>query len=121
MIRMRARPDFPAGGLPCPGQTFLIEYTVANLGNLNAGYDIKFFFSADNNVTLTDTSLGAFSGGFQPAGTWSTLQRLVNIPAATPRGSTWFFGWIVDFDNNVSERSETNNVGFNPNSINVCP
>jgi Matrixin/Dockerin type I domain/CARDB len=103
------------------GDTIAMEWTQENFGTTPASFNIAFLLSGDNIISpLEDILVGRNIGASQPAGSSSTFQRSVTIPADTPRG-TFFLGVCLDDDNALLERFEENNCLAHPRTIVISP
>lgn len=112
--------DIVGSTTPCPGDTVQFEWTVGNLGNISTMYDVRFYLSTDKSITTTDVVLGTATGGLSVFGGFSKFTTTVTLPSSTPRNSVRYYGWILDFNNGVTEPDEFNNAAFVPRAIRTC-
>jgi PKD repeat protein len=83
-------------------------FTISNRGTTNqTSVQVRFYLSADRNITTADTFLGSATFNLN-AGVTTTPTANVTIPSTAPTGNL-FLGWIVDPLNAVAESDEANN------------
>ncbi|NUO80557.1 S8 family serine peptidase [candidate division KSB1 bacterium] len=93
-----------------PGQVLEVAHAVQNFGRANAGsFRIGFYLSIDSVITLADTLLGSRSLSGLNSGAKDTANLSLLLPAAIAPGD-YFFGMIVDDQENVEESVSTNNT-----------
>jgi subtilase family serine protease len=95
-----------------PGQPVTATYQVKNAGACPANnFLLRFYYSADNLITTTDTYLNQeVTVTSLAAGATSTSATVnVTVPAAAQTGSR-YIGAIVDYNTLVTESNETNNT-----------
>jgi len=104
--------------LPDPlnaGDSFTIEYKIANILAANAGgFKVKFYFSKNDVIWNSDELLGSdtISG---ITGNNVTETRTINLTLPDANDSFWqgdgeyYIGMIIDADNEVDETDENNN------------
>ena len=104
-----------------PGDQVSIEWVVENHGTTSVTYNVRFYRSINDNITISDTVLGTNNGASISYTGSATYTRNLTIPSDTTSGTYWI-GVIVDYDNNVSEANESNNSLAQPRSIVIsCP
>lgn len=116
-----ARPDLvveaftPSRTTFAAGSTLDLATTVRNAGTLPAGaHDVSHFLSVDAILDASDVYLGrANIAGLNPGQTSSPARPGVRVPAYVTPGN-YFLGAVADFDGQVSESNETNNVRVVP-------
>ena len=85
------------------------EFTIENRGTVDQGsLLIEYYLSGNRLITPADTFLGS-STFVVDKGTTATLAANVIVPVALPPGD-YFFGYIVDADDQVAETDEGNNA-----------
>ena len=104
-----------------PGDVVSIEWVVENHGTTGVTYNVRFYLSTNDSITIHDTVLGSNNGATISDGRSATFTKNLTIPSDTHSGTYWI-GVIVDYDDNVSETNESNNALAQPRSIVVsCP
>ena len=89
------------------GHSMDFNFTVGNRGNSSEIVRISFYLSTSRNVTTSDEFLGTTMISLNK-GVTPTLNVELNLPSGIPDGD-YYFGWIIDPDNKVSEVEEANN------------
>ncbi|MEM7481257.1 MAG: PKD domain-containing protein [Acidobacteriota bacterium] len=98
----------PAPATAARNQRIAIPFTIENRGTTNQNsVRVEFFLSTDRFITTADRLLGSATFSMN-AGTLSTLNVFMTIPATTPAG-LYHLGWIVDANNAIGETDEGNN------------
>src|SRR5262245_22201579 len=94
------------------GSIKTFRFTLLNRGNENQnGYTVKVYASTDRWITTSDTHLGTATFS-QTAGSDMTVALNIYIPYSLPTGY-YYFGFIADPSNTVSEWAEDQNaVGY---------
>lgn len=93
------------------GQTTTASCTVKNQGSLSAGTStLKYYLSTDNSFAAGDVLLATDAVAALAAGASASVSELLTISAATTPGS-YYILFVADADAQVTETSETNNVG----------
>ena len=73
---------------------------------------MKFYVSANTTITSSDYYLGQKSMSGIPANSWGNCDLInATVPSSTPGGS-YYVGWIIDANSNVSESNEGNNKAY---------
>jgi len=94
------------------GQTTSASCTVQNQGTAAANASaLKYYLSADNVYSATDTYLGTSSVGSLAAGASAAASATLTIPATTGSGA-WYIVFFADADLQVAESNEANNTGY---------
>ena len=107
--------DLRAGfiGLPesaAANTTISIVAGVDNVGTKASGsFDVKFYLSADDEITASDLLLTTVTRNSIAAGDDQNWTQLINLPKSVTEGDYWI-GTIVDPTNKVAEADETNNT-----------
>lgn len=102
-----------SGVIPAPAASdrnarVSFPFTISNRGTTNqSSVQVRFYLSADRNITTADTFLGSATFNLN-AGVTTTPTANVTIPSTAPTGNR-FLGWIVDPLNAVAESDEANN------------
>jgi len=90
------------------GYTYTFPFTVENRGTYNmSSVVVGFYLSQDRVITPNETYLGSATLSLN-AGATSTGNVTVTIPTSVTPG-TWYFGWIIDPNNTVTEGDRVNN------------
>ncbi len=85
--------------------------SVKNQGTaIAAASSLKYYLSADNAYSAGDVYLATDAVGSLAANASSAFSKALTIPANTASG-TWYILFFADADLQVTESSETNNVG----------
>ena len=100
--------------LVAPSQTVSVVSAIGNPGVGHSGsWQYRLYLSSDTSIATGDTLLVTsiyFSDGIVPGGT-SIHTNAVAIPSGLAAG-TYYFGAMVDPNNDVVESSEGNNTGI---------
>jgi len=93
------------------GQNFTVGTDIQNSGGSHA-YDFKIDFYASTNTTIStaDYLLCSVNIGVA-AGSWENADCAASFPSSVPPG-TYYVGWIIDADNQISESNESNNKTY---------
>lgn len=92
------------------GEQIAVTVRARNAGGLTAGASrLKYYFSSDALLDGSDSYLNYDDVPALAAGTANDETANVRVPAGTPDGS-WFVLAIADYDGDVLELDETNNV-----------
>ncbi|MEM9774822.1 MAG: trypsin-like serine protease [Chloroflexota bacterium] len=94
------------------GQTFQAYNDVRNVGTANAGtYKVYYYASTNNFISEFDFLIGVDTITSTGAFSWSDSSWSGNFPSSIPPG-TYYVGWIIDADSQVSEFVENNNTEY---------
>ncbi|QXE85498.1 S8 family serine peptidase [Geomonas nitrogeniifigens] len=110
-----AKPDLVVSGLSSTAQTkngvtITVKNTVSNIGGASSGgFLIGIYLSSDNIITNSDIYIGSRYVGWLMAGASNTGSTTVTLPSSLGAG-TYYIGAIADYNNEVSEQVETNNI-----------
>lgn len=114
----------------CPGQMVSIEHTYENRGNESVSTNIRFYFSANRNITTSDMMSPSILNVNPPPYHTQTVTSSVQVPLGLSPGS-YYVGAIIDpADTVTSEQDESYNnrlqvrvgLGFNEIlTVNTCP
>lgn len=103
--------DLPEMGIP--GQSVTVSNSIKNQGSVAAdAFTVNFYLSTDSTITTEDTYLGSRTISTLAAGSISHEDNVFSLPEElnlTPH----FVGMIVDFEQQVEEMNENNNIAFN--------
>ena len=91
------------------GEDVLLEYTLANVGDLPMTFNVGFYLSKDAIITAADRRLAEDLGAYASGGSLGTFSRALNIPADVDPG-TYYLGVFVDPLNRIAESREWNNA-----------
>lgn len=108
----------PPSGPLYRGRSFTFPFTIENRGNTSFNsVTVGFYLTPDRVVTPNETYLGAatFSMG---VGATTTANVTLTIPTSVTPGS-YYFGWIVDPNNTVSEGDRVNNGTTYGNALTI--
>lgn len=90
------------------GHTSSYRFTLENRGTTNeSSVRVNFYLSPDRNVTTSDTYLGAATYSIN-SGVTATYNASVTVPTSLSPGN-YYFGYVIDPYNYISEKDEGNN------------
>lgn len=93
------------------GQTTTASGTVKNQGTaVAAASSLKYYLSSDNAYSAGDVYLATAAVASLTASATAAVNNVLTIPSNTAAG-TWYILFFADFDLQVAESNETNNVG----------
>lgn len=99
------------------GDSFTIDTTLANLGDVvSPGFVVAFYLSKNDVFSKDDIEIGYYTEGVTAGGSSTHNKTLVVPPDIQP--GPYFLGVIADVNNEVTETSESNNV-FNLGLVSV--
>lgn len=98
------------------GSYVTIQFTFSNLSTATRTFDIAFYLSTNNYISSFDTLLGTNYGAWGSAGYTGTFSRTLWIPSSTTPG-TYYLGFIVDDNFDLTENNENNNSQPMPRTI----
>ena len=92
------------------GETFQMEYTTQNSGEMNSeNTDVSFRLSTNPIISTGDTEIGYYASfGFSRGAPFEDTRSGLVIPLTTAPGDYWV-GVIVDVSNNIPETEELKN------------
>jgi hypothetical protein len=90
------------------GSQVTIEYTFSNQGTATQSFNTGFYLSTDPYIYPWDTFLGENYGAWAGSGVTATFTRTLTIPSWIAPGY-YYLGFIVDPENYVYEKNESNN------------
>ncbi len=93
------------------GQYYTFSGGISNNGNKDVvtAVTVRFYSSADATITESDTHLGDVTLNSVPSGGEVSFSESLKIATSLSAGS-YYFGFIVDTDNAVTEEDENNNA-----------
>jgi len=100
------------------GTNVNVEFTFHNLSTSRVDFNIGFYLSTNNIISTGDRLLGTNTGAWASPGASFTSTRTLTIPSSIAPGQYWL-GFIVDYDNKISETNEANNPMEMPRAITV--
>lgn len=112
----------PVTGIPSmilPGQSFTIDSSVSNEGNVASGdFVIGIHFSLDDSVTTSDPRVDFLNQTSVDPGATVPFSRSVTIPSGFRLGN-YYVGSLLDSTRQVAETDETNNSWVSSTQIMV--
>ncbi len=108
-------PDLRSESLAGPatattGTTIEIHSSIRNNGAAtNAAFLVGFYISTDETITSNDILIGSGSIPLLKQGETNTATHLLALPAVLSSGN-YFIGMIADYNNQLTEADESNNV-----------
>ena len=96
-----------------PGETaFTVYCDVRNFGTSSANnFSVAYYASTDEVITNSDYLIGTFLEDSLPPLTYGDSSWNGVFPESIPPGN-YCVGWIIDYENSVSEFDESNNVAY---------
>ncbi len=96
-----------------PGDTVGVSYERSNLGDTGTGaFSDGFYLSTGSTITTNDTLLDSVANQPLAAGdSAGPFTSTLTIPSGTSPG-TYYVGYYVDHDGDVTESNETNNTAI---------
>lgn len=105
-------PDLSSDLKGITGGIMNVTTSIRNSGTGNAGpFVVELYLSSDNVLSDEDVLIGMGEIPELPAGTQSDGDAPSPIPKNMTPGQ-YYFGVLVDSENNVQESDENNNIGF---------
>jgi subtilase family serine protease len=108
------------------GGTFSTSSFIANQGSTPAGSShVSYYLSVNNTLDPSDISLGNSYGYYLTSGNSEQRSATLTLPASATAGN-YYLLFVADFNNEVSETNESNNVRSvavtvtSPNSIDLA-
>ncbi len=90
------------------GQGLEVAFSVANRGGTQSGaFLITIYASTDTEITAEDYLLTTAAADCEP-GASADVSWVGKFPTNIPAG-TYYIGWLIDPDNQIPEKNETNN------------
>lgn len=99
------------------GDWYDVEYTFENLGSNTETVPVKFYISTNNYISSYDRYIGSTTWTM-PQGSRVESMKSFIVPTDLSPG-TYYIGYVVDPDNNISESSESNNFVSLRHAINI--
>jgi len=99
--------------------TFSAWNDTRNIGTAaSGGFDVDFYASTNTIISTGDHFIGRTTAGSIAAFDVDDISWSGTIPASVPAG-TYYVGWILDADGEVSEFDESNNTGVATGTVTV--
>ena len=84
---------------------------IQNSGTASSGnFNVSFYLSSDTSISTSDTLLGTVSMSSIAAGSSATANLINATVSESLVPGSYYVGWIIDSNNNVSESNESNNT-----------
>ena len=98
--------------LTVSGNTVTVSATVENDGNAAAGaFDVRFYASSNATISTSDIPIYTATVNSLAAGANTTVGSTIDLCAAgLTDGSTYYIGYIIDYNNVITESDETDNT-----------
>lgn len=94
------------------GKTIAVSGSISNPEiNASEGTRARIYLSTDTEITEDDYSIGLFSVPAIQGGGATSFSEVCTMPIGLPAGD-YYVGSIVDFQENIPENDETNNVAY---------
>ena len=101
-----------------PGQTIRAEFTYENNGaNRHDGVSTAYYISTNDYITTLDRKIGSGWFNLGRDNVYTTTTTLT-IPKDLTRGTSYWLGVIVDDNDVIEERVESNNATYIPIQVN---
>ncbi|WP_440997959.1 matrixin family metalloprotease [Arhodomonas sp. SL1] len=100
------------------GSYVTIQFTFHNMSTARKTFNIGFYLSTNDYISTGDRLLGVNTGAWADPGFSGTFSRTLYIPRGVATGQYWL-GFIVDFDDGLSESRESNNYMEMPRAIQI--
>jgi hypothetical protein len=113
--------NVPGTEVLCPGDQYGFRWSIGNMGTEGVRYDVAWYLSANDVISVRDILLGSNVDAFEPANGFSTWRRTISIPRSVSYGAEYFVGTIVDYNDKVGERYGTNNATYMARKIRIRP
>jgi hypothetical protein len=94
------------------GQTVKLEMTYENMGRTTRTVKVGFYLSTDHTISIADKFLGSGTITIARNAPDTTSNALVVIPTNLTRFKNYWLGVIVDYDNALTEKFESNNATY---------
>ena len=98
--------------LTVSGNSVTVSATVENNGTAAAGaFDVRFYASTTTTITTSSTPIYTATVSNLAAGANTTVGNTIDLCAAgLVSGTTYYIGYIIDYNNTVTESNETDNT-----------
>lgn len=103
----------------CPGESITFSWSAANLGTMAVATSIEWRLSADTEITSADVLLDRDSRVFSAQSFLNGAKKTAVVPLDVAYGSEFYIGTIIDPDDTVDERYETNNTTYSARKIRI--
>ena len=96
------------------GQWVKPEFTLENMGKTYSHTNVKvsYYLSTNDFISAGDTYLGSRTFTVNRNMAYTTFSQSVRIPTGLTSGRNYWVGAIIDSDNKVSERLESDNRSY---------
>ncbi|NLV27916.1 MAG: tetratricopeptide repeat protein [Methanomicrobiales archaeon] len=111
--------DLSSDSQGTPGGVMNVSTSIRNSGSGNAGpFVVELYLSSDNSISEEDILIGMGEIPELPTGTQSDGTAASPIPTNMETG-LYYFGIIIDSEDDVKEINENNNIGFAQNPVSI--
>jgi surface antigen len=92
------------------GSSYTFSSVVENDGGDSSGYfNVKCYLSTNSTISTYDTFVGSTRISSISGGSSRSYTVTINVPSSLSAGD-YYFGWIIDADEEVTETNESNNT-----------
>lgn len=91
------------------GQVVKPEFTFENNGRSTQSPTVGWYLSSNNTISTLDTLLGTSVPTISRNDVFTTTKS-ITLPSTLTRGSYYWLGVVIDKDDDISERNESNNA-----------
>nr|CRH07959.1 Putative RTX toxins and related Ca(II)-binding proteins. 20% identity to sraP Serine-rich adhesin for platelets [Candidatus Magnetococcus massalia] len=97
---------------PSAGDSVTLTYMVENEGSASTGTSSshRIYLSTNSTISSADTLLTTDSTWTLSSGYGQTKSKTVSLPDNLNGGQTYYLGIVADYDGEVSESNESNNI-----------
>jgi hypothetical protein len=95
------------------GSTVTMNVTVENDGTASSGvFDVRFYASTNTIISTGDVPIYTTSMGSLAANASANINQAIDLCTITAlnSGTTYYIGYIIDYNNGVTESDETDNT-----------
>ncbi len=94
------------------GAPLAVSCDIENAGTAGSGaFAVRFYASANTSIQTSDYLIGSAAMAAIPLGSYAACSLPAGDLSAVPPG-TYYVGWIIDADAQVTELVETNNTAY---------
>ncbi len=94
------------------GQTVRLEMSYENLGKSTQMVNVAYVLSSNDTISTADTLLATGTVTISVDQVATTSNTYLTIPSSIAGGADYWLGAIVDYDNQLIERSGANNATY---------